>query len=46
MEANKLESLATSRRAYVLRAGEIALCGPSDDLAQSPEIQAAYLGGD
>jgi branched-chain amino acid transport system ATP-binding protein len=38
-------ALATSRRAYVLRSGEIALAGESAELAKAPEIQAAYLGG-
>jgi branched-chain amino acid transport system ATP-binding protein len=38
-------ALATSRRAYVLRAGEIALEGESAELAKAPEIQQAYLGG-
>jgi branched-chain amino acid transport system ATP-binding protein len=38
-------ALATSRRAYVLRTGEIAIEGESAELAKAPEIQAAYLGG-
>jgi branched-chain amino acid transport system ATP-binding protein len=38
-------ALATSRRAYVLRTGRIAIEGESAELAQAPEIQAAYLGG-
>jgi branched-chain amino acid transport system ATP-binding protein len=34
-----------SKRAYVLRTGEIALSGESAELAKNPDIQAAYLGG-
>jgi branched-chain amino acid transport system ATP-binding protein len=45
VEQNTRIALATSRRAYVLRTGEIALEGDSKELAANPEIQAAYLGG-
>jgi branched-chain amino acid transport system ATP-binding protein len=45
VEQNTRIALATSKRAYVLRTGEIALEGKSADLAKNPEIQAAYLGG-
>ncbi len=45
VEQNTRIALATSQRAYVLRTGEIALEGSSKELAASPEIQAAYLGG-
>jgi branched-chain amino acid transport system ATP-binding protein len=45
VEQNSRLALATSQRAYVLRTGEIALEGPSAELAENPEIQAAYLGG-
>ncbi len=45
VEQNTRMALSISRRAYVLRTGEIALQGPSAELAQNPEIQAAYLGG-
>jgi len=45
VEQNTRIALASSRRAYVLRTGEIALSGESKDLAANPEIQAAYLGG-
>ena len=45
VEQNTRLALATSHRAYVLRTGEIALEGPSSELAKNPEIQAAYLGG-
>ncbi|MFO0737610.1 MAG: ABC transporter ATP-binding protein [Labilithrix sp.] len=45
VEQNTRIALATSRRAYVLRTGEVALEGLSKDLAANTEIQAAYLGG-
>jgi branched-chain amino acid transport system ATP-binding protein len=45
VEQNTRIALATSKRAYVLRTGEIALEGKSADLAKNAEIQAAYLGG-
>ncbi len=45
VEQNTRIALNTSSRAYVLRTGEIALSGPSKELAANPEIQAAYLGG-
>ncbi len=45
VEQNTRIALATSRRAYVLRTGEIALSGDAKELAANPEIQAAYLGG-
>jgi branched-chain amino acid transport system ATP-binding protein len=45
VEQNTRLALATSRRAYVLRAGEVVLAGDARTLADDPEIQAAYLGG-
>jgi branched-chain amino acid transport system ATP-binding protein len=45
VEQNTRLALATARRAYVLRTGEIALGGDAKALAKDPEIQAAYLGG-
>jgi branched-chain amino acid transport system ATP-binding protein len=45
VEQNTRIALATARRAYVLRTGEIALSGDAKELAANPEIQAAYLGG-
>jgi branched-chain amino acid transport system ATP-binding protein len=45
VEQNTRIALATARRAYVLRTGEIALSGDAKDLAANSEIQAAYLGG-
>jgi branched-chain amino acid transport system ATP-binding protein len=37
-------ALAASRRAYVLRTGEIVLRGASAELAKDPQLHAAYLG--
>jgi branched-chain amino acid transport system ATP-binding protein len=45
VEQNTRVALAASRRAYVLKTGEIALSGESAVLALDPEIQRAYLGG-
>ena len=45
VEQNTRLALRTSRRAYVLRTGEVALTGESADLTKDPEIQAAYFGG-
>lgn len=44
VEQNTRMALAVSRRAYVLRTGEIALQGSSSELSKNAEIQAAYLG--
>jgi branched-chain amino acid transport system ATP-binding protein len=45
VEQNTRLALKYSKRAYVLRTGEIAMSGPSKDLASNEEIKAAYLGG-
>ena len=45
VEQNTRLALKYSQRAYVLRTGEIAMSGPSKELAQNEEIKAAYLGG-
>jgi branched-chain amino acid transport system ATP-binding protein len=45
VEQNTRVALGASQRAYVVRTGEIAKSGPSKQLADDPEIQAAYLGG-
>jgi branched-chain amino acid transport system ATP-binding protein len=44
VEQNTRVALATSRRAYVLRTGEIVAQGPSASLVDDPEVRAAYLG--
>jgi branched-chain amino acid transport system ATP-binding protein len=45
VEQNTRLALKYSMRAYVLRTGEIAMSGPSKELAQNEEIKKAYLGG-
>jgi branched-chain amino acid transport system ATP-binding protein len=45
VEQNTRLALKYSKRAYVLRTGEIAMSGASADLAKDEEIQRAYLGG-
>jgi branched-chain amino acid transport system ATP-binding protein len=45
VEQNTRLALKYSARAYVLRTGEIAMSGPSKELAENEEIRAAYLGG-
>jgi branched-chain amino acid transport system ATP-binding protein len=45
VEQNTRLALKYSTRAYVLRTGEIAMSGPSAELAQNEEIKRAYLGG-
>jgi branched-chain amino acid transport system ATP-binding protein len=45
VEQNTRLALKYSKRAYVLRTGEIAMSGPSKELAENEEIKAAYLGG-
>ena len=44
IEQNALEALENSNRAYVLRAGEIVMEGPSNDLAADPSLRKAFLG--
>jgi branched-chain amino acid transport system ATP-binding protein len=45
VEQNTRLALKYSKRAYVLRTGEIAMSGTSKDLAADEEIKRAYLGG-
>ena len=45
VEQNARLALELCPRAYVLESGRIALSGLSSDLASSPAVQAAYLGG-
>jgi branched-chain amino acid transport system ATP-binding protein len=45
VEQNARLALDLCPRAYVLEAGRIALQGSSNELRQSPAVQAAYLGG-
>jgi branched-chain amino acid transport system ATP-binding protein len=46
VEQNTRLALQTSRRAYVLTTGEVALSGLSSELANDPRIRGAYLGED
>jgi branched-chain amino acid transport system ATP-binding protein len=45
VEQNARVALAASQYGYVLENGEIRLHGPASELAENPEIRAAYLGG-
>lgn len=45
VEQNARLALELCPRAYVLEAGRIALSGSSAELAESPAVHAAYLGG-
>lgn len=45
VEQNAGKSLAISDRAYVLESGKITLSGTGEELAASPEVKKAYLGG-
>ena len=45
VEQNARVALAASDHGYILENGVIRLDGPSAELARSPEVQAAYLGG-
>lgn len=45
IEQNARAALESSDHGYVLETGEIALAGPSDELARDPRVQATYLGG-
>jgi branched-chain amino acid transport system ATP-binding protein len=45
VEQNTRLALKYSKRAYVLRTGQIYMSGDSKELASNEEIRAAYLGG-
>jgi branched-chain amino acid transport system ATP-binding protein len=45
VEQNARLALEVSDHAYVLERGQIAVEGPSKELAADPRVQAAYLGG-
>lgn len=46
VEQNVRMALKLADRGYVLEVGRIALEGKAQDLLHSPDIQAAYLGGE
>ena len=45
VEQNAHMAFKLANRGYVLETGSVVLSGPSQELAESPEIQRAYLGG-
>lgn len=45
IEQNARLAFDLCRRAYVLEAGRVTAAGPSAELAESPEVARAYLGG-
>ena len=45
VEQNARLALRFAQRGYVLESGNVVLSGPSDALANNPEVQKAYLGG-
>ncbi|MGE0853424.1 MAG: ABC transporter ATP-binding protein [Hyphomicrobiaceae bacterium] len=44
VEQNAEVALQTSSRAYILERGEIALSGPSPEIARDRQVQRSYLG--
>jgi len=44
VEQNALMALSISNRAYVLETGRVVLEGNSKDIAENPQVKAAYLG--
>lgn len=44
VEQNANLALKVSHRAYVMESGAITLAGPSAELANDPQVRAAYLG--
>ena len=44
VEQNAHLALKVSQRAYVMESGAISLSGPSAELANDPQVRAAYLG--
>lgn len=45
VEQNAVKALGIANRAYVLEHGQIVLQGAASELAKSPEVTQAYLGG-
>ena len=45
VEQNAFQALRVADRAYVLETGGIRLSGPAAELANNPEVKAAYLSG-
>ncbi|WP_297237782.1 ABC transporter ATP-binding protein [uncultured Faecalicoccus sp.] len=45
VEQNAKMALSIAHRAYVMETGKVVLSGTGEELAASPDIQKAYLGG-
>ena len=45
VEQNAYQALRVADRAYVLETGQVRLTGRAAELADDPQVQAAYLGG-
>ena len=45
VEQNAQMALSIADRAYVLENGKVSLSGTGKELAQSEQVQKAYLGG-
>lgn len=46
VEQNANMALSIADKAYVLETGQIVLAGPAGELARSPQVKKAYLGGE
>jgi branched-chain amino acid transport system ATP-binding protein len=44
IEQNVRQALKFSQRAYVLKAGQVAVCGASAEIADSPELEMIFFG--
>ena len=44
VEQNAQMALSVASRAYVLETGRIVLSGPAKEIAENPQVKAAYLG--
>ena len=45
VEQNAKMALSIAHRAYVLETGKVVMTGTGEELAKSPDVQKAYLGG-
>ena len=44
VEQNALMALSIANRAYVMETGRIVLAGDAKEVAENPQVKAAYLG--
>lgn len=44
VEQNVVQSLEIAARAYIVEDGLVTLSGPTDEIAQNPDLKRAYLG--